>query len=136
MFDRYLQVAGMVIGAAGGMVALWCVLTFAVIGRGTPAPFAPPRRLVTRGPYRFVRNPMYIGIGLILAGAADLLQIAGAPRPYRSLRPRKSPLCGVVRGTRSAPNFRVGVRRILRPGQAMAAYAPRRYIDGRCERIA
>lgn len=64
------QVAGMVIGAAGAAVALWCVFTFAFIGRGTPAPFDPPRRLVIRGPYRFVRNPMYIGAGLALAGAA------------------------------------------------------------------
>ena len=64
------QVAGMVIGAAGAAIALWCIFTFAFIGRGTPAPFDPPRRLVIRGPYRFVRNPMYIGAGLALAGAA------------------------------------------------------------------
>ncbi len=64
------QVAGMVIGAAGAVVALWCIFTFATIGRGTAAPFDPPRRLVIRGPYRFVRNPMYIGAGLALASAA------------------------------------------------------------------
>ncbi len=64
------QVAGMVIGAAGAAVALWCIFTFAFVGRGTPAPFDPPRRLVIQGPYRFVRNPMYIGAGLALAGAA------------------------------------------------------------------
>jgi protein-S-isoprenylcysteine O-methyltransferase Ste14 len=64
------QVAGMVIGAAGALVVLWCIFTFASIGRGTPAPFDPPRQLVIRGPYRFVRNPMYIGAGLALSGAA------------------------------------------------------------------
>jgi protein-S-isoprenylcysteine O-methyltransferase Ste14 len=64
------QVAGMIIGAAGAMVALWCIFTFAAAGKGTPAPFDPPRRLVIQGPYRFVRNPMYIGAGLALAGAA------------------------------------------------------------------
>lgn len=64
------QIAGMVIGAAGAAVALWCISTFATTGKGTPAPFDPPRRLVIQGPYRFVRNPMYVGAGLALAGAA------------------------------------------------------------------
>lgn len=64
------QVAGMVVGAIGAVVALWCILVFALVGRGTPAPFDPPRRLVIRGPYKHVRNPMYIGAGLALAGAA------------------------------------------------------------------
>jgi protein-S-isoprenylcysteine O-methyltransferase Ste14 len=64
------QVSGMVIGALGAAVALWCIFTFVSRGRGTPAPFDPPRRLVIQGPYRFVRNPMYIGAGVTLAGAA------------------------------------------------------------------
>lgn len=63
------QVTGMVVGAAGAALALWCVLAFAWTGKGTPAPFDPPRRLVVHGPYRVVRNPMYIGAGLALAGA-------------------------------------------------------------------
>lgn len=64
------QIAGIVVSALGATLALWCIFTFAFIGRGTPAPFDPPRRLVIRGPYRIVRNPMYIGAGLALAGAA------------------------------------------------------------------
>ena len=64
------QVIGMLSVVAGAGLALWCVVTFAADGRGTPAPFDPPRRLVISGPYRFVRNPMYSGAGIVLAGAA------------------------------------------------------------------
>jgi protein-S-isoprenylcysteine O-methyltransferase Ste14 len=65
-----LQIVGMIITAAGAAIALWCIFTFAFVGHGTPAAFDPPRRLVIRGPYRFVRNPMYIGAILALLGAA------------------------------------------------------------------
>lgn len=68
------QVAGALVGAAGATLALWSVLTFAFVGRGTPAPFDPPRRLVVQGPYRVVRNPMYVGAGLALTGAALFYQ--------------------------------------------------------------
>lgn len=64
------QVGGMIVGVSGAALALWCILTFVVIGRGTPAPFDPPRCLVVVGPYLLVRNPMYLGAGLALAGAA------------------------------------------------------------------
>jgi hypothetical protein len=45
-----LQVLGLAAAVAGGVLALWCVLTFAFVGRGTPAPFDPPRRLLMAGP--------------------------------------------------------------------------------------
>lgn len=64
------QIVGMIATGLGAAVALWCVFTLVRIGHGTPAPFDPPRRLVIRGPYRFVRNPMYIGAGFVLAGVA------------------------------------------------------------------
>ena len=64
------QVVGILIGTAGAVVAVWCILAFASLGRGTPMPLDPPRRLVIKGPYRFVRNPMYIGAALALVGAA------------------------------------------------------------------
>lgn len=68
------QVIGMIVGTMGAVIAFWCILTFSSLGRGTPAPFDPPQRLVRQGPYRFVRNPMYIGAGLALAGAALFYQ--------------------------------------------------------------
>ncbi len=70
------QILGAVICAVGALIALACVCAFAFIGKGTPAPFDPPRRLVIRGPYRFVRNPMYFGAALALAGAALFFQSA------------------------------------------------------------
>lgn len=49
--------------------ALW---GFAAIGMGTPAPIDPPKILVVRGLHRYVRNPMYIGVALVIAGQAWL----------------------------------------------------------------
>ncbi len=63
--------------AAGAALALWCVVAFAVVGKGTPMPLDPPLRLVIAGPYRVVRNPMYVGALVALAGAAVLMRSAG-----------------------------------------------------------
>jgi protein-S-isoprenylcysteine O-methyltransferase Ste14 len=55
------------LGAAG---LVWCVRDFLVSGRGTLAPWDPPRRLVVVGLYRFVRNPMYLAVLTIVLGWA------------------------------------------------------------------
>jgi protein-S-isoprenylcysteine O-methyltransferase Ste14 len=60
--------AGVLLLVAGGILVLACVGTFVLTGRGTAAPFDPPAVFVVSGPYRFVRNPMYIGAALALAG--------------------------------------------------------------------
>jgi protein-S-isoprenylcysteine O-methyltransferase Ste14 len=57
----------------GGAIMLRCIWDFARTGRGTPAPFDPPRRLVVAGLYRYVRNPMYLGMAIFLVGEALLL---------------------------------------------------------------
>jgi protein-S-isoprenylcysteine O-methyltransferase Ste14 len=64
------EIAGIIVGSIGALIALRCIFAFVFVGKGASAPFDPPRRLVIRGPYRFVRNLMYIGAGLGLAGAA------------------------------------------------------------------
>jgi len=64
------QAVGGVAVFVGAALALWCIAAFAFLGRGTPAPFDPPRHLVVRGPYRYLRNPMYLGATLALAGAS------------------------------------------------------------------
>ncbi len=54
--------------AGGAAIYLRCAWDFAVSGRGTPAPIDPPRTLVARGLYRYVRNPMYVGVLTVLFG--------------------------------------------------------------------
>jgi protein-S-isoprenylcysteine O-methyltransferase Ste14 len=57
-----------------GLVGLvWCVRSFYVEGKGTLAPWSPPRHLVVAGLYRFSRNPMYVSVVLILWGWAAAL---------------------------------------------------------------
>jgi protein-S-isoprenylcysteine O-methyltransferase Ste14 len=72
-----LQALGVLLGVAGTAGAGWCIRDFAVRGRGTPAPWDPPRRLVVTGPYRYVRNPMYIASLMLLAGEALLFGSPG-----------------------------------------------------------
>jgi protein-S-isoprenylcysteine O-methyltransferase Ste14 len=60
-------IGGVVLGV-GLAVVLWCVRDFFVSGRGTLAPWDPPRHLVVVGLYRYVRNPMYVGVLLIVVG--------------------------------------------------------------------
>jgi protein-S-isoprenylcysteine O-methyltransferase Ste14 len=58
----------------GVSVLLRCVWDFLFAGRGTLAPFDPPKLLVVRGLYRFTRNPMYNGVLATLAGEAWLFR--------------------------------------------------------------
>ena len=52
----------------GAALYFWCLWLFATVGRGTPGPWDAPRIFVATGPYRWVRNPIYIGAMLVIAG--------------------------------------------------------------------
>lgn len=68
--EEWAAIAVIVVGIAIYLnTAFW---GFALIGGGTPAPIAPTKILVVRGLHRFVRNPMYIGVGLVVGGQAWL----------------------------------------------------------------
>ena len=68
-----LKILGGIVLAAGAALVLETTARFALYGRGTPAPWAPPERFVERGSYRFVRSPMYFGVILLVVGQALLL---------------------------------------------------------------
>jgi protein-S-isoprenylcysteine O-methyltransferase Ste14 len=65
---------GVLLLVVGHVLVVGTVVLFAKVGEGTLAPWAPTRRLVVRGPYRHVRNPMISGVLLIVLGEATLLR--------------------------------------------------------------
>ncbi|HEY8258686.1 MAG TPA: isoprenylcysteine carboxylmethyltransferase family protein [Gemmatimonadales bacterium] len=69
-----LQLAGVAVLCVGLLVFASSLRRFAGEGRGTLAPWDPPRELVVRGPYRYVRNPMISGVVLVLFAEALILQ--------------------------------------------------------------
>jgi len=74
----WLWPLGILLIALGGALCLACVAIFVARGRGTPAPFDPPREFVASGPYRFCRNPMALGFCVTLAGVALWLRSPAA----------------------------------------------------------
>jgi protein-S-isoprenylcysteine O-methyltransferase Ste14 len=69
-----LMLLGAVPMVLGVVIYLWCAWDFVLTGKGTPAPWDPPGQVVSRGLYQMTRNPMYLGVGLILLGEAILFQ--------------------------------------------------------------
>lgn len=70
----FVELTGLGLVGLGSALVLWCLAAFAFVGKGTAAPFDPPRSLVVVGPYRFVRNPIYIGAVVAMLGAALVLR--------------------------------------------------------------
>ena len=65
-------VLGAILFLAGFALFAWCLFLFAARGKGTLAPWDPPRHLVVSGPYRYVRNPMISGVLAMVTGEALL----------------------------------------------------------------
>jgi protein-S-isoprenylcysteine O-methyltransferase Ste14 len=64
----WLVAIGVAVGVAGTAVCLTCVGLFVYSGLGTPAIFDPPKKFVPHGPYKLIRNPMYLGYAVGLLG--------------------------------------------------------------------
>ena len=62
--------AGSILMICGFFVLISCILRFAFEGKGTLSPFDPTRKLVIKGLYKYSRNPMYVGVLLLLTGEA------------------------------------------------------------------
>ncbi len=75
---EWVPFPGLGIAIFGASVALWCIGAFALVGLGTPAPFDAPREFVAVGPYRYVRNPMYLGAAAVIVGAGLMLRSPAA----------------------------------------------------------
>jgi protein-S-isoprenylcysteine O-methyltransferase Ste14 len=67
------QILGGALLVLGAALVLETTARFALQGRGTPAPWAPPERFVVRGSYRVIRNPMYVGAISLIVGQGLLL---------------------------------------------------------------
>jgi len=82
VFDEYLgsfipsaaRIPGALVTVLGVVLVLACAGVFILQGRGTPAIFDAPRTFVAVGPYRYVRNPMYVGGLMLLIGAGLYLR--------------------------------------------------------------
>ena len=71
---RLFHFDGLFVLVPGVAILLECVREFYVNGKGTLAPWDPPRHLVTSGLYRWSRNPMYVGVLLTILGWAVALR--------------------------------------------------------------
>jgi len=71
-FNDFRSLAGVLLIGAGATLCWKTVSLFTEVGEGTPAPFDPPKKLVIQGPYLTMRNPMMVGVWLVLLGEALL----------------------------------------------------------------
>ena len=79
-----LRLLGLVAIVLGALIYFWCAWDFALSGRGTPAPWDPPQKLISERLYSKMRNPIFVGIILVLVGEAIVFQ-SGALLTYAAL---------------------------------------------------
>lgn len=72
-WDTY-QYSGAIVFFIGLIIMLSCIISFAVKGKGTLSPADPTKRLVITGLYKYSRNPMYVGVMMILIGESIFFQ--------------------------------------------------------------
>ncbi len=66
--SSWFVITGLLMLIFGLAIYCWCVWDFAAFGQATPAPIDAPKRLVVRGLYRYIRNPMYVGVLSVILG--------------------------------------------------------------------
>lgn len=124
---QYLSLLLIIVGTG---IVIWCIRDFAVVGRGTLAPIDPPKHLVVRGPYRYVRNPMYGGVFSILLGGGAPVRLSRTLRLCRRVLRDCSPIRYVLRRAGVAtPIWRI-LRELLPSRSPMGASPIKRHSDG------
>jgi protein-S-isoprenylcysteine O-methyltransferase Ste14 len=73
---KLYQFAGEIVFTTGLIIMLYCIINFATRGKGTLSPIDPTKKLVITGLYKFSRNPMYIGVMIMLIGEAIFFRSA------------------------------------------------------------
>lgn len=68
---------GLILICLGALLGVWSFTILVTRGDGTPAPWDPPRRFVVSGPYQYVRNPMMLGVFVVLFGEAIMVESLG-----------------------------------------------------------
>ena len=107
------QIAGMIVGGVGTGIALWCIFAFVFVGKGTPAPVDPPRRLVIRGPFCAKSDVHWRRARPCRPG--NLLRNDISRALCRVVLARSAYLRGRLRRTDFASNLWTKIRRLLRP---------------------
>lgn len=117
-------VLGLALLGAGLLLVVRTVALLATVGRGTLAPWDPTSRLVVRGPYRHVRNPMISGVLLVLLGEAAFLGSLPVLAWFGAVPRRQRRLLPAGGGAGPPPPLRRRLRALPSERPALGAAAP------------